>query len=149
RRAARMQEVFAAFLTHTDEHVGRVLDLVDEIGNTVVILLSDNGASGEGERLGFTNEWRRRNLPGREEPPLFDLDLYGGPKSHGNYPAGWAMAGNTPFKLYKKTVYEGGIADPCIVAGASPDSPRAIAPQYHHAVDVTPTILELVGIDHP
>ena len=86
-----------------------------------------------------------RDPAGRKE--LRDrIDELGGPTVHNNYPWGWTMAGNTPFRRWKREVHEGGIADPCIVHW-----PRriargaAIAPQFAHAIDVTPTILELVG----
>ena len=78
------------------------------------------------------------------------IDELGGPSAHNNYPWGWTMAGNTPFKRWKREVHEGGVADPCIVSW--PDrlgGSGGIRHQFTHAVDVLPTVLELIGVDPP
>ena len=79
------------------------------------------------------------------------IDEIGGPTAHNNYPWGWTMAGNTPFRRWKREVHEGGVADPCIVRwprGIARDA-ASVRRQFAHAIDVLPTVLELVGIDAP
>ena len=117
--AARFMECFAGFLSHTDAEIGRLLAHLDESGdtdNTIVVLVSDNGASAEGGATGSINDVRmiNRDPAGRREVRDRIGEL-GGPSLHNNYPWGWTMAGNTPFKRWKREVHEGGVADPCIV----------------------------------
>ena len=147
-------ECFAGFLSHADEQLGRVLDFLDEIGdadNTIVIVVSDNGASSEGGPTGSINDVRLVNLDPATNDEMFDrLDEIGGPLTHNNYPWGWTMAGNTPFRRWKREVHEGGIADPCIVSwprGVRDGLIEAggIRHQFAHAIDVLPTLAELVG----
>src|SRR4029077_18978278 len=119
REAARFMECFAGFLTHADAQIGRVFDYIRTMGewdNTLVILISDNGASAEGGARGSINDARLWNgdPAGRRELRA-RLGELGGPSAHNNYPWGWTMAGNTPFRRWKREVHEGGIADPCIV----------------------------------
>ncbi|MGZ6962583.1 MAG: arylsulfatase [Acidimicrobiia bacterium] len=152
--AARFMECFAGFLSHADAQIGRVLAFIDELGerdNTIVVLVSDNGASAEGGERGSINDARlwNGNPAGRRE--LRErVDELGTPTAHNNYPWGWTMAGNTPFRRWKREVHEGGIADPCIVHW-----PRGIAArgeirhQFAHAIDVVPTLLDLIGIEAP
>lgn len=154
--AARFMECFAAFLSYTDAQIGRVLAFLDEIGDlddTLVVLVSDNGASAEGGSDGSINDIRLSNLdPAGPEEILARLDEIGGPTTHNNYPWGWTMAGNAPFKRWKREVHEGGVADPCIVAwpgGLDAGATGAVRHQFAHAVDVLPTILDLVGVDAP
>ena len=117
--AERFMECFAAFLSYTDQQIGRVLDFIEELGdadNTAVIILSDNGASSEGGKEGTINEGRMSNFEGAGIDEMYGrIDEIGGPNIHNNYPWGWTMAGNTPFKRWKREVHEGGVADPCIV----------------------------------
>ncbi|HEU0027200.1 MAG TPA: arylsulfatase [Ktedonobacterales bacterium] len=154
RLFARMAEVYAGFLSHTDYHIGRLLDYLEESGqreNTIVILVSDNGASGEGGPNGSVNENKLFNgIPDDIEANLAMLDDLGSPKTYNHYPNGWAMAFNTPFKLWKRYEFNGGTSDPCIIAW--PDGIRArgeMREQYHHAIDIAPTILEAVGVEAP
>jgi arylsulfatase len=152
--AARFMECFAGFLSHTDEQVGRVLDFLAETGdaeNTVVVVVSDNGASSEGGVTGSINDGRLTNLdPAPTEEMFARLAEIGGPTTHNNYPWGWTMAGNTPFRRWKREVHEGGIADPCIIAWPRGDlEAGGIRHQFAHATDVLPTVLELTGIDQP
>ena len=154
RLFARMAEVYAGFLSHTDYHIGRLLDYLEESGqreNTLVILVSDNGASGEGGPNGSVNENRLFNgIPDDIESNLAMLDDLGSPKTYNHYPNGWAMAFNTPFKMWKRYEFDGGTSDPCIFAW--PDGIQArgeIRDQYHHAIDIVPTILEAVGAQAP
>ena len=154
--AERFMECFAAFLSYTDEQIGRVLAFIEELGDaddTVVIIVSDNGASSEGGKDGTINEGRMSNFEGAGLKEMYArIDEIGGPRSHNNYPWGWTMAGNTPFKRWKREVHEGGVADPCIVR--LPTSRRAsegggVRRQFAHAIDIAPTVLELVGITPP
>jgi len=152
--AARFMECFAGFLSHTDEQIGRVLDFIagiGDLGNTIIVVVSDNGASAEGGAEGSINDVRMVNLDPAPEAEMYDrIDEIGGPTSHNNYPWGWTMAGNTPFRRWKREVHEGGIADPCIVswpAGGLADG--ATRHQFTHAIDVLPTLAELIGIDLP
>ncbi len=152
--AERFMECFAAYLSYTDEQIGRVLDFIDELGdadNTVVIVVSDNGASSEGGKEGTINEGRLSNFEGAGVDEMFRrIDEIGGPLSHNNYPWGWTMAGNTPFKRWKREVHEGGVADPCIVRLPSRrGAPGALRRQYAHAIDILPTVLELTGVAAP
>src|SRR5207249_8263090 len=135
-------------------HFGRLLQFLREtaeLDRTLILLISDNGASSEGGPVGSTNDNRVWNLLGHTvEDALERIDQIGGPRIHNNYPWGWTVAGNTPFRRWKRETHEGGVADPLIVHW-----PRGIASsgelrrQFVHAVDVVPTVLELAGIDPP
>jgi arylsulfatase A-like enzyme len=154
RLYARYMEAFAGFLSHTDHHLGRLFAFLDETGdleNTVVLVLSDNGASSEGGPHGSINDLRPWNMMARPvDEALARIDDIGGPRCHNNYPWGWTVAGNTPFRRWKREVHEGGVADPLIVHW-----PRGIAArgecrrQYVHAIDVVPTFLEIAGLAPP
>ena len=150
--AQRFMECFAAFLSYTDAQIGRLLNFVDDLGDadrTMVVLVSDNGASSEGGKDGTINEGRLSNFEGSPvDEMLRRIDEIGGPLSHNNYPWGWTMAGNTPFKRWKREVHEGGVADPCIVrlpADRRSGPGGGVRRQFAHAVDIVPTVLELVG----
>src|SRR5205823_13054396 len=152
--AARFMECFAGFLTHADEQIGRVVDFVEELGerdNTLVVLISDNGASAEGGARGSINDARLWNgAPASAGELRRRIDELGTPTAHDNYPWGWTMAGNTPFRRWKREVHEGGIADPCIVRWPARLLARGeIRHQFAHAIDVLPTVLEVVGIGAP
>ncbi len=154
RVAARMMEAFAGFLSHADEQLGRVLAFIADLGetdDTVVVAVSDNGASAEGGADGSINDVRLANLdPATPREMRARLDEIGGPLTHNNYPWGWTMAGNTPFRRWKREVHEGGVADPCIVSWPGGAIARgAIRTQFAHAIDVAPTILELAGVPWP
>jgi arylsulfatase len=156
RLYARYMEAFAGFLTHTDAQIGRVVDRLDELGEldrTLVVLMSDNGASSEGGPTGSLNDVRAWNaLPRTVEEAVDRIDEIGGPTIHNNYPWGWTVAGNTPFRRWKRETHEGGVADPCIVhwpAGIPPEQAGTNRSQYVHAIDIVPTVLELIGVDAP
>ena len=154
RLFARMAEVYAGFLVHADHHIGRLLDFLEESGqreNTLVIVVSDNGASGEGGPDGSVNEMRFMNgIPDDIAANLAMLDELGGPKTYNHYPNGWAMAFNTPFKMWKRYEFNGGTSDPCIVAWPAGMKARGeIREQYHHAIDLVPTVLDCLGVDAP
>ncbi len=153
--AARFMECFAGFLSHTDDQIGRLLAHLEASGdadNTIVVLVSDNGASSEGGVTGSINDVRliNRDPAGRAEMRE-RIDELGGPSLHNNYPWGWTMAGNTPFKRWKREVHEGGVADPCIVRWPSrfAGDAGAIRHQFAHAIDVMPTVLDLIGVEAP
>ena len=143
RLFGRMAEVYAGFLAHADHQIGRLLDYLEETGereNTLVVVVSDNGASGEGGPHGSVNEMKFVNgLPDEMSDNLEMLDELGGPKTYNHYPNGWAMAFNTPFKMWKRYEFNGGTADPCIISWPAGMASRGeLRDQYHHAVDIVP-----------
>ena len=154
RFAARLQEAFAAMLDHTDHQIGRLAAFLDDLGvfdNTLFLLVSDNGASQEGGALGVFDEMKHFNFMAEDlDKALERLDDVGGPQSHCNIPWGWAQAGNAPLKWYKQNTHGGGVRDPLIVRwpGRVKDA-GAVRPQFCHAIDITPTILDIVGIEPP
>jgi arylsulfatase len=154
RLYARMMEVYAGFLTHTDAQIGRVLEFIDRLGehdNTLVLIMSDNGASAEGGPRGSFNEQYFFNfVPESLEENLKRIDDLGTPRANNHYPWGWAWAGNTPLKRFKRDTHEGGVCDPLIVHWpARLGRPGETRQQYVHAIDVTPTLLDLIGIEAP
>ncbi len=154
RLYARFQEVFAGFLTHADENIGRLTAFLAENGlleNTLFIVVSDNGASQEGRLTGSFNERLYFNdVAENLELNLKMIDEMGGPKTYPHYPMGWAMVGNTPFKRYKQNTHAGGNTDPFIVHWPRGIKDKgAIRTQYHHLIDVTPTVLEAIGLKQP
>src|SRR6266851_4646698 len=154
RLFARMAEVYAGFLAHADHHIGRLLDYLEESGqreNTLVILVSDNGASGEGGPDGSVNEMLFANgIPDNMQANLAMIDELGGTKTYNHYPNGWAMAFNTPFKMWKRYEFNGGTADPCIISWPSATAGKGeIRHQYHHAIDIMSTILDALGVEPP
>ena len=151
---ARMQEVFAGFMTHADEQIGRLVAFLRRIGrldDTMIVLVSDNGASMEGGDNGVFNEYARHNgLEVNFDRIVANIDRIGAPGSLNNYPKGWSMAGNTPFREWKRYTYQGGIADPLIVHWPEGiEDAGAIRGQYHHITDVLPTVLEALDIEPP
>src|SRR4249919_2855705 len=154
RLFARMAEVYAGFLSHADAQIDRLLDYLEETGqreNTMVIVVSDNGASGEGGPDGSVNEMLFMNgIPDDIETNLAMLDDLGGPKTYNHYPNGWAMAFNTPFKMWKRYEFNGGTSDPCVISWPKGiEAQGEIREQYHHAVDLVPTVLDALGVDPP
>jgi arylsulfatase A-like enzyme len=151
---SRYMEAFAGYLSHADHHVGRFLDALANTGdldNTAVIVVSDNGASSEGGAFGSLNDARVWNgAPRTVEEALPIIDEIGGPRWHNNYPWGWTVAGNTPFRRWKREVHEGGVADPLIVSwpvGIGGDEQGRVRTQYVHAIDILPTILDVIGVE--
>jgi len=154
RLFARMAEVYAGFLAHADHHIGRLLaylEQTDQLDNTLVVVVSDNGASGEGGPNGSVNEMKFANgIPDDLAENLSKLDDLGGTRTYNHYPNGWAMAFNTPFKMWKRYEYNGGTADPCIISWPKGAQARGeIRHQYHHAIDIVPTILDVLGVEAP
>ena len=151
---ARMQEVFAGFLSHTDHHLGRLFDGIAALGqldNTIVMLCSDNGASAEGGTIGSVNEHRFAHGHGDDfADNLAGLDDLGGFRSYNHYPWGWAWAGNTPFRLWKRYTWLGGTRTPLIVRWPQGiTDPGGVRSQFCHLVDLFPTILDVCGVPAP
>ena len=154
RLFARMAEVYAGFLAHADHHIGRLLDYLESAGirdDTIVVLVSDNGASGEGGPDGSVNEMKFANgIPDDFAENFAAIDDLGSPRTYNHYPTGWAMAFNTPFKMWKRYDFNGGTADPCIISWPKVlGHGGEVRHQYHHAIDIVPTILDLLGVNAP
>jgi arylsulfatase len=149
--AARLQEAFAAMLEHTDAQIGRVVDFLEQRGlldNTLFMVLSDNGASREGGPFGVMDEFSFFNAAWEDVDDIVAnrLDDIGGPHSHSNYPWGWAQAGNSPLRWFKQNTYGGGVRDPLVVHWPNGIAEKgAIRNQFCHAIDITPTILDVTG----
>lgn len=152
----RQMETYAGFADHTDAEIGRLLDSLKAMGvmdNTLVFLiLGDNGASAEGGPLGTDNERRALNGPiATTEQVLGKIDEWGGPKTHPHYAVGWAWAGNTPFQWTKQIAsHFGGTRNGMIVnwPGRIADQ-GVLRNQFHHVIDIAPTVLEAAGIPQP
>ena len=154
RLFARMAEVYAGFLSHADHQVGRLVEYLEATGqreNTMIVVVSDNGASGEGGPNGSVNEMLFMNgIPDDIAENLAMLDELGGPKTYNHYSNGWAMAFNTPFKMWKRYEFNGGTSDPCIISWPTGMAAKGeIRSQYHHAVDLVPTVLDALGVQAP
>ena len=154
RLAARLQEAFAAFLDHTDDQIGRLVNGLSDAGqldNTIFILLSDNGASQEGGPFGVMHEMKFFNgILETPEEAIKNIDDIGGPHSHTNYPWGWAQAGNSPMRWYKQTTHGGGVRDPFIIRWSKVIKDKGgKRDQFHHVTDVMPSILEILGLEAP
>jgi len=155
RLFTRMAEVFAGYISYYDDRLGRIIDYLEESGqldNTLIIAVSDNGASAEGGPNGTFNEWEFFNgVPSTVERTLPHIDELGTPASNNHYPTGWAWALDTPFPYWKRWAgYEGGVSDMCVVAWPKQiDASPEVRQQYIHAVDVVPTIYDLLGIKPP
>lgn len=150
----RLQETFAGMVDHADQNLGRLFAALDQLGiaeNTLIMVVSDNGASQEGLRNGATNTDRFRNFnPETVDEMLAQIDKIGGPESDPHYPMGWALVGNTPFKRWKQDTHGGGNTDPLIVSWpARIKSVGALRTQYHHIVDIAPTLLEAAWLPAP
>jgi len=153
--ACRLQEAFAAMLDHTDNQIGRLMAFLEErkiADNTMIVLLSDNGASREGGPQGvldefsfFNGEWE--NV---DEIVATRLDDIGTKNAHSNYPWGWSQVGNTPSRWYKSQTYGGGIRDSLVIKWPKGIAdPGAIRPQFCHISDIAPTIYEALGVTMP
>ena len=154
RLASRFEEVFAGFMEHTDVQIARLLAQLDALGkrdDTIVIALSDNGAASLGGPHGSYHHLRSRiGDPPTVEENLAHIDDLGGPLSYPIYPFGWAMAGNTPFKRYKGNTYAGGVRAPLLIRWpAGIQAKGETRRQFYHVVDITPTLLDLLGLDLP
>jgi arylsulfatase len=151
---ARMMEVFAGFVTHTDHHYGRLFEFLRSVGaweNTLVMFISDNGASAEGGPTGSVNENKFfNNVPDSLEENLRQIDELGGPTTFNHYAWGWTHAGNTPFRRWKRETYRGGVGDPFLVHWPKGIKAKGqVRSQYAHAIDMVPTVLEALGLEAP
>jgi arylsulfatase len=154
RMYARQMEVFAAQLEHVDYQMGRVvaaLERIGELDNTLIFVTADNGASGEGGLAGTFNETYVLNgLQTPFEASMRHYDAWGDETTYPHYHAGWAMAGNTPFKYFKQSEHRGGQHDALVVHWPNGiDAKGEIREQYHHIADIVPTILEAARIEMP
>ena len=154
RLYARYMEVFAGFVTHADAQIGRFLDFLaarGDLDDTLVLVLSDNGASAEGSQTGTINEphaWLGQ-AEGVTEA-LRHLDELGGQRAFNHYPWGWAWAGNTPLQLWKRYAWLGGVRTPLIASWPGRIAgPGAVRSQFCHAVDLFATVLEAAGVPAP
>lgn len=151
---ARYMEVFAGFMTHTDAQIGRLIGFLTARGlldNTLVFLLSDNGASAEGTIKGNFNEaTATHNITQDIAEAVARIDDIGGPTMFNHYPWSWAWAGNTPLQLWKRYAWLGGTRTPLIVHWPAGIADRgAVRGQFTHAIDVLPTVLDVVGVSPP
>lgn len=154
----REMEVYAGFLEHTDHHVGRVIDAIDELGileNTIIYyIVGDNGASAEGTVNGAFNEMANFNGMAALETSEFmasKMDEFGSPSSYNHYAVGWAWAMDTPFQWTKQVAsHWGGTRNGTIVHWPKGITERGgLRTQFTHCIDVAPTILEAAGLPEP
>jgi arylsulfatase len=152
---SRLCEVFAAFSEYTDVQIGRVIDYLKASGqydNTIIMYAADNGASAEGSPSGSVNECKFfNNYPDELSENMKLIDELGGPNTYEHYPTGWAAAFSTPFKMFKRySNYAGGTSDPLVISWPKGIKAKGeVRNQYHHAVDIVPTILEICGLEMP
>jgi len=153
--ATRYQEIFAAFAEITDYEIGRVVKAIEDIGaldNTMIIFVTgDNGASPNGGRLGVFNTLSTFNqFPETLQYQLETLDEVGGPHSAMTVPAGWSIADNTPFAYSQFHTQYGGITNGAVICWPKTIKAKGeIRDQYHHLIDVAPTVLEAAGLPQP
>lgn len=150
----RFQETYAGFLTHTDEQIGKLLDTLEEtekLDNTLIVLISDNGASSIGGENGSTNQSIAYNtLTESFEDVEKKVDLIGGESTSSDYPAGWAQVSNTPFGKYKNSTYAGGIRTPMIVHWPNEITAKGeIRDQFVHISDITASVYDALEITPP
>ncbi|TDW74283.1 arylsulfatase [Curtobacterium sp. PhB25] len=151
---SRMAEVYAGFSEYTDAQVGRIVDYLEESGqldNTIVVYCADNGASGEGSPNGSVNEGKIfGGYPDDLAQNLTMVDELGSPDTYNHYPTGWAAAFSTPYRMFKRYVYQGGICDPLVISWPAGIASRGeVRNQYHHSTDIVPTILDACGVTFP
>lgn len=148
----RSQEVYAAFLDHTDQQIGRLIAYLESSGrlaNTMIVLVSDNGASPEGGPLGSVSLNMRKAIyhgPETARQRAQALDRLGGPYTYPHYAAGWAQLSNTPLKWYKMNTYGGGVRAPLLVHWPQGIGTPGLRRQYHHVIDLFPTVLDVLGV---
>ena len=155
---AREMEVYAAFLEHVDTHLGRLIDALEDLevldDTLIYYIIGDNGASAEGTPNGCFNEMATLNgLPDIETPEFLasKIDLFGGTEAYNHYAVGWAHAMDTPYQWTKQVAsHWGGTRNGTIVHW--PNGVKAkgeVRSQFHHVIDIAPTILEAAGLPHP
>jgi arylsulfatase A-like enzyme len=150
---ARQMETFAGFVSHTDAQLGRILDHLEETGvldDTIVLMVSDNGAAGETANGAY--DWEGFRSDGQVEVAAEHLEEFGSPGTFNCYASGWAWAGSTPLRMWKFYTWLGGVRVPLIVrwpAGIPEGRRGGIREQFAHAIDLMPTILDAVGVPVP
>lgn len=151
---ARQMEVYAAYLSYVDHHIGDLvafLETMEQLDNTMIILVSDNGASAEGGPHGSFNE----NIFFNGAPDTFQNNMkhlpnWGDPSTYPHYSWGWTHATNSPFRRWKREVTRGGTSDLCIVHWPKGIKAKdAIRPQFVHAIDLVPTVLDALKMKSP
>ncbi len=155
---AREMEVYAAFLEHVDHHLGRLIDTLKDLeildDTLIYYIIGDNGASAEGTPNGCFNEMATLNgMAGIETPEFLasKIDLFGGPEAYNHYAVGWAHAMDTPYQWTKQVAsHWGGTRNGTIVHWPNGIKAKGeVRSQFHHVIDVAPTILEAAGLPHP
>lgn len=150
----RLQSAYAAMLDHADQHLARLMTFLDDAGlrgDTLVLVLSDNGASQEGGPLGMINAMGPFNLLQETlATKIARIDDIGGLDTHSNFPLGWAMNSNTPLRRYKQNTHGGGVRDPLVVAWPKGLAARGeLRHQFCHVSDIAPTLLDLLKLSPP
>jgi arylsulfatase len=155
---ARQMEVYAGFLEHTDHHIGRLIDALDDLGvlddTLVYLVIGDNGASAEGTINGSFNEMMMLNGAAALETVEFmssKIDDFGTPKAYNHYAVGWAHAMNTPYQWTKQVAsHWGGTRNPVIVHWPGGIKAQGeLRTQFHHVIDIAATVLDVAGLPHP
>jgi arylsulfatase A-like enzyme len=153
---AHMMEVYCAALAHCDYQMGRLIDTIEEMGeldNTLIFYIQgDNGASAEGGENGMLNEMTIFNgIPEKFSEVLRRMDELGGPTTFNHYPAGWAIAMDTPFQWTKQVAsHFGGTRNGLVISWPKRIKDKGgIRPQFHHVIDIVPTILEAADLPQP
>jgi arylsulfatase A-like enzyme len=161
-RYARYMEVYAAMVDNVDQNIGRILGLLEALGeadNTIFIFTSDNGGTAEGGPEGTRSYFSRfvhiAGVPQTWEPDVDrELDLIGGPRTMVHYPRGWGRVSNTPFRFYKGQTFAGGVRVPFVFSwpaglAKGEGDQTGVRSQYQYVTDVLPTLLDLAGVQHP
>ncbi len=154
RLYVRLQAAYAAMLDHADQQLARLVAFLEDTGqrdNTVICVLSDNGASQEGGPQGMVNAMGPYNLlPEALQKKIARIDDIGGPNTHSNFPHGWAMAANTPLRRYKQNTHGGGIRDPLVISWPKGLAARGeLRDAFCHVSDLAPTLLDLLQLEPP
>ncbi len=149
----RFMEAFAGMCTHMDDQVARLmheLDRIGELDDTIFLVLSDNGASSEGGASGAFNNLQFHGQLEQVSATVANMDAIGSKESYSHFPWGWAWSGNTPFRRWKRETYRGGCAVPLLLSWpAGLPQQRGNRHGYAHAIDVVPTLLEMLGLEAP
>jgi len=151
---ARYMEVYAGMITRMDRNIGRLMAMLEQMGqrdNTIVVLLSDNGASAEGTETGTPNVFAPafgRPVPVEEAEKLYDV--MGTDATFPHYPIGWSNVSATPYRLYKQYTHLGGVADPLLISWPKGIAAKGeVRQQFVHVIDLFPTLLEAAKVTRP